>query len=642
MSSITQRRRRSRTLIVALALVVALVAIGGGADFGYAQVKTRAAQLQAALTVKLQAGQKELEAGKASLSQANANHDATLVAEASTHFAAAKVQFLSAGQLADNSTLLRDLELVPSLGSIARSKHTSVSGLSAMGAALSDAGQDLAAIDGELIKPATTGQAGRTLLTALTDAHTGLTKVRGDLDRASTAAKNVDVQSIPAAQQATFLKAKDEIGTAISGIDEFDKLAPVLIDVLGGNGVRNYLVEQVNPAELRAGGGFIGTYSLIQANQGMLKVIRSGDAYDLADPRPLPGHPGFIPIPSPYREIIPQISWSFVDSNLYPDFETNATAAETFVDPRLGVKLDAVIAMDYYTVARMLELTGPITVPGFGTITAANFIPRLLPGDISGDPTHKAILASIAGPLMQRVAGLPPDRWPTLIATLNALAGERHLQAYFNSPSVESEIVRVGWSGSLRPTGASDFMMEVESNYFGTKTNYFLTRHFTVVLTRNGNVLHHQVTVDLINKEPNGLEPRNTYKSDTRLYISSDASAPKDNLIAVKYPNPAPPAGTRMLDGWLYVACCGGRGTAVFSYDTPWATQDNGIDDVYLQKQPGTGIDAIDVTWNDGLGHAYKASGQVSQDVLITLSPTGVTIAAGHPAAATLPSLSLG
>jgi hypothetical protein len=619
-----------------------LVAIGGGADIGYAQVKTRTDQLQAALTVKLQAGQAQLEAGKASLSQANGNHDSTLVAAASAHFAKAKIQFVAAGALADNSTLLRDLEMVPSLGSIARSKHAVVSGLSAMGAALSDAGVDLAVLDGGLIEPAASGQAGHSLLTALTDAHAGLTKVRGDLDRAKAASDHVDVTAIPEAQQATFTKARADIGIALSGLDEFDRLTPVMIEVLGGNGPRNYLVEQVNPAELRAGGGFIGTYSLIRADQGALTVVRSGDAYGLADPRPQPGQKGFIPQPTPYREIVPAVSWSFVDSNIYPDFGSNAVAAENFVNPRLGLKLDAVISMDYYTVAKMLELTGPITVSGFGTLTSSNFISTLIPGDIAGDARHKAALAAVAGPLMERVAALPPDRWPTLISTLNGLVGERHLQAYFNNPSTEDEIARVGWSGSLRPTGARDFMMEIESNYYGTKSNYFLTRHFTVQLARNGNLLHHTVIVDLVNNEPGGLEPRETYKADIRLYVSSNVTSASDNLTPVRYANPPSPDGTTFMDGWLDVICCGGRGRAVFQYDTPWPSHDDGTDEVYLQKQPGTVADKIDVIWKDGFGHVYQASSAFGEDLVLRLSLTNVTVAPGHPAQASLPSLNLG
>jgi len=111
---------------------------------------------------------------------------------------------------------------------------------------------------------------------------------------------------------------------------------PVLTDVLGANGARTYLVEQVKPAELRAGGGSIGTVSLIRAGQGVLKLTRSGDAYELAAGRAAPGQPGYVAPPGPLREFVPNFRWSFVDSNFFPDFPSNAKATEQFAQPRLG------------------------------------------------------------------------------------------------------------------------------------------------------------------------------------------------------------------------------------------------------------------------------------------------------------------
>lgn len=641
-SSRRRRRRRTHKLIVAAVLIAAVAAIGGGAEIGYAAVKTRADQLQAKLTIDLQDGQVELEAGKASLTQANATHDATLVTAATTHFAAARAEFLAAGQLADTSQLLRDLELVPAIGDSVRSKHQAVSGISAMGVAISDAGQDLAGLDGQLIKPSVSGPAGRTLLTVLDQAKTGLVKVRSDFTRAQQAAAQVDLRVVPAGQQAAFIKARTDIGTALAGLDEFDRLLPIMVEVLGGNGPRTYLIEQVNPAELRPGGGFIGTYSVIQANQGTLSVVRSGDAYDLVNPRPLPGQAGFIQQPSPYREIIPNISWSFVDSNIYPDFPTNAKTAESFVQPRIG-QIDAVISMDYYTVAEMLSLTGPLAVPGFGTLTASNFVSTTIKLDLTGSAIHKALLAEVAGPLMQRVAALPSDQWPALIGALNTLAAQRHLQAYFNTASVETEIDRVGWSGSIRPTGAADYMMEVEANYWGNKTNYFLTRRYTVALTKTGNTLHHVVTVDLVNATVCGSEDRTSYRTDFRLFVADTASAVSNNLRPVRYANPAPPAGTRAADGWVPdIYCGGGRGQASFTYDTAWAPTARGVDQIYWQKQPGTVSDPIAITWNNGAGQSYTTAGTLDQDRIISLSATAVSLTAGQPAQATLPSLSLG
>ena len=642
-SSKRARRRRIRRLIAAGVTVLIVVGLGAGAIVSYGSLTAQAADLQAHLTTDLKSAQSDLEAGQASLTQANSTHDLSLVAQAKANFAAAEAQFQAAGQLADNSLLLRALERLPVVGNVALSRHTAVTGISNMGIAVTHAGQDLADLDGQLIKPPSSSQGGRTLLTVLAEVQPSLVKIRSDLVQAQTSAGDVDVEVLPAGQQATFVKARDTITSALAGLDEFDRLVPVLTEVLGGNGYRTYLIEQVNPAELRAGGGFIGTYSVLRADHGTLKLLKSGNAYDLANPRPQPGQPGFIPIPSPLREVIPTTSWSFVDSNVYPDFPSNAKSAIRFAQPRVGVKLDGVIAMDYYTVSKMLDLTGPIVVPGVGTITGSNFIAKILPGDIAGNNTHKEVLASIAGPLMQRVAALPTSRWPALISALNGLASQRHLQAYFNNAAAEDEIDRVGWSGAVNPTRAVDYMMEVESNYYGDKDNYYVARHYTVTLTRNGQTLLHQVTVDIVNGTPCGIYVRTSYRADVRLYFSDGATAESNNLRPVVYANPPPPVGTHLQDGWLPdIPCGGGRGHAVFEYDTPLAASTGNLDEIYWQKQPGTLNDTINVTWNEGAGHTYTAGGILAADRIIVLSQAGATLISGQPALASLPSLSLG
>ena len=643
-SSRRSRRRRTRRLIATGLIIVLVAGIGGGSYLAYGLLKKQAAQLQDNLIADLQAGQRELEAGKASLTQANSQHDVTLVAEATSHFVAAEAQFRAAGQLADGSLLLRVVEGLPKVGSVARSEHTAVTGVADMGIAISKTGQDLADLDGQLIKPPTSSQGGHTLLTVLNEVKPSLVTIRGDLTLAQASAGDVDVSVLPASEQATFLKAKDTITSALAGLDEFDRLVPVLTEVLGGNGYRTYLIEQLNPAELRAGGGFIGTYSVLRADNGNLKVLRSGDAYELANPRPVPGQAGFIPLPMPLREVIPGTSWSFVDSNIYPDFPSNAEAAEKFAQPRLGVKVDGVIAIDYYTVAKMLELTGPIAVPGYATtMTAGNFIPLIIKADIAGTLSHKAILGAIAGPLMERVSALPTSKWPTLIGDLNGLAAQRHIQAYFNTASAEQEIQRVGWSGTVNPTTSTDYMMEVEANYFGDKVNYFLQRHYTVTLTRTGGILHHVITVDFVNNTVCGSYARTSYLANARLFVGQNVSAPTDNLRRVKYPNPPPPLGIRVLDGWLpQVSCNGGRGRSTFTYDTEWGGSVDLPYSIYWQKQPGTLKDSVNVVWNDGSGHVYRISGNLAQDQIITLSASGVALTPGQPAQATLPSLSLG
>jgi hypothetical protein len=254
--------------------VVVVLASGSGAGvLAYTNVKDQATQLQAELTVHLLAGQTQLEAAKTSLKQANSNHDQALIAQATVHFTTAKVEFMVARQIADNSTLLQRLAAVPELGGMARSRHVAVDAIADVGVAIADAGRELADLDGQLIKPATKGQEAKTLLTVLNQTKTSLVKVRADFVTAKAAAALVDVQVLPASQRAGFLKAKATLDSALTAMDEFDRLVPVITELVGGNGPRTYLVEQVNPAELRAGGGFIGTFSLIQADHGAVKLM---------------------------------------------------------------------------------------------------------------------------------------------------------------------------------------------------------------------------------------------------------------------------------------------------------------------------------------------------------------------------------
>jgi hypothetical protein len=620
---------------------------GGGASvLAYSTVKAQAGQLQAQLTVHLQTAQGELEAAKASLKSANSTHDQALIAQANVHFTSAKVQFMVARQIADSSQLLQRLEAVPAVGDLARARQLAVDGIAGMGVAISDAGLELANLDGQLIKPATSGgQQGRTLLSVLNQTNSSLVIVRGDLDRAQKAAAQVDIQVVPVSLQATFLNARATIISAVAAADEFARLVPIITELLGGNGARTYLIEQVNPAELRPGGGFIGTYSVLRADQGTLRLIRSGDAVELIGTRARPGQPGYVAPPGPLREsLLQNTSWSFIDSNFSADFPSNAKAGESFAQPWLGAHIDAVISIDYYTVAKMLDLTGPLSIPGFGiTVNASNFVPLIAQYDLANSPAHKAILIAVAGTLMNRVATLSPDHWPALIAALNDLAAARHLQAYFNNSNVEKEIDQFGWSGTLNPTNARDYMMEVESNLGATKANYFVTRHFTVELTRSGGMLHHKVTIDIVDNMPYSYRPGEFYSAYLRLYVSDSASSARDNLRPAKYPNPAAPAGMRMIDGWIpTIHGYGHSAQAVFEYDTPWIADGRGEGQIYWQKQSGTLNDAVDVKWNDGNGHSYTVSGDLNQDRVINFSASRVSLTAGRPAQAKLPSLSLG
>jgi hypothetical protein len=643
------RRFTSTGRLTALAIVVAiLLATGGGIAFAYSSATRQINEVERVTITHLEQGQADLEAAKDALKQANATHDDKLIAKARQSFTDARDHFLAAGKAADDSALLRQAEGLPVVGAMARTRHQAVDNVSEMGVELAMAGLDLTDLDAQLIKPAGSGQQGQGLLAVVNTVATKTSSVKDKLQLALKAADRVDLTVLPVAQKGTLIKARNTIALALAGIVQFQALVPILTEVLGGNGTRNYLVEQLNPAELRPGGGFIGTYSVLRVDGGKLQLVASGNAADLIWPRVDLGQPGYVPPPAPMLQLIPTASWSFIDSNFYPDFPSNAQSAIRFAQPKLGMHIDAVIAIDYYTIAALLKVSGPVAVPGYHlTLTADNFISTVVTydvaavSDLSAVAVHKAILAAAAGPLLQHIVALPPPAWPSLIAALNDLASSRHLQVYFANAKVQDTMTDYGWSGVTKATG-HDYVMEVEANLGATKANYFVTRQYTLELTRAGTVLHHKLTVDIADNMPYVERPHEYYKAYIRLFISDYSSNANSDLSAPHYRNLPNPPGTKLVDGWMLIHGYGHHRIVVFQWDTPWKANGRGEAQLYWQKQPGVSNDGVTVIWRDGGGHTYTAKGDLSGDRIVMFSSRGLSLVGGQVGNAQLPTLGLG
>jgi len=196
----------------------------------------------------------------------------------------------------------------------------------------------------------------------------------------------------------------------------------------------------------------------------------------------------------------------------------------------------------------------------------------------------------------------------------------------------------------LNPAGARDYFYEVESNFGATKANFFVDRKYQVDLSVAGDKLHHHVLVNLQDSTPGGLNGGRLYRYYVRFYVLDAAAGLKiGDVFGDKNPLTEIPAGMKMADGWWQINIDPrtgvGRSQITLDYDTPWTAADAKQHQIYWQKQPGTLTDAAHITWTVG-GHRYEASGDLGQDRVITLTPSGVTLTPGQAGTAKLPSLS--
>jgi hypothetical protein len=640
----TRSARSGRALVARVVVAVLLVGVIGTAALAAVAYLT-ARPVENQVISEFTAGQAQLEAGKTLLQKATKDHSQAELDNARDDFLSARTHFNRGPEIVAQNPFLQAASVIgiPYVATRLRAARS----LALMGSSLASAALIGVDVDALLIHPqAGSGSSGP--FAVLSQMGQKVPEIRQDLANAQQAAQAVDASLLSSSQASSLKKAVSSINKALTSVDQLGSILPVLLEILGGNGPRGYLVEQASNPELRAGGGFIGSYSIVTANSGQIKIWKSGSVDYWIYPRPVRGQPGYVEPPGPLLDFVANKSWDLADSNYFPDFKTSAHWAEVFAQSQRHVKLDGVISIDPDFVAALLNVTGPMTVPGYNvTVSSANFTSWLFQQQFAlknVTPTKKYVFAVIAAKLMGTLTSLPPSQWPALMTQLNNMASERHLQVYFNDGPAEAIMNQYGWSGAMNPRQSTEYLYEVESNFAASKVNHFVSRTYAVNLSLVNGKLHHVITVTIKNSEPPWYEGGNIYDCFLRLYIPSAATGMNVPTLRQKhFVDQTVPSGYREFQGWAYIPVGSSTGYGLqvlqFVYDTPWSPT-AGTQTIYWQKQPGTASDRIAITWTS-TGGRYSATGSLTSDQVIELTASGVTLASGQAGTATIPSLSL-
>ncbi len=280
----------------------------------------------------------------------------------------------------------------------------------------------------------------------------------------------------------------DEIARAAKEADLVGELARTLPAMLGGDGERVYFVAFLNPAEQRGGGGFLGSYAELRANDGRLKMTRSGSIIDLIDAVPqgrrtLDGPADYL---RRYGVFHPE---DFLqDVPFSPHFPFTAEVLSQLYPQSGGTHLDGILAVDPYALAAMLTFTGPIKVDGFDQpLTAQNAAEVLVrdqyvlfDANVQSDQDRRRdTLDELAESTFRRLTegSLPGPR--QLQETLGPMVRQRRLQMHADRPAEQRLLDRVGLDGAMHATGVGDYLMVSHQNLGNSKIDAYLQRSTT-------------------------------------------------------------------------------------------------------------------------------------------------------------------
>lgn len=302
-------------------------------------------------------------------------------------------------------------------------------------------------------------------------------ETRGAIERADTLLSSalesldkVSVADLPEDKREQFLSLKTKLPEALSGMRLFLDHGDILADVLGGNGPRKFLFLFENNQEMRATGGFIGSYAFLDVNDGQVRKFFVDGIFNPDGQL----HTDIVP-PEPIQKI--SAGWSLHDSNWFPDFPVSAEKAISFYEKTGGPTVDGVIAFTPEILRKFLAITGPIRMDAYGvTVDADNFLETIqYQVEVAYDKEEnkpKQILSDLAPILLDRIFGeqAVPGAFGKALSAVEEGLSEKHMLFYFRNSDMERLVRNVGWSGEVLSSDR-DYLSVIHSNINGYKTD---------------------------------------------------------------------------------------------------------------------------------------------------------------------------
>jgi len=486
---------------------------------------------------------------------------------------------------------------------------------------------DLLGFKGEGIQGANTGDGAKTAQDRIDFVVKSLPDLLPKIDQISAKMKTVagEISEINAdrypekykgkAVRASIKNAQElvaQTATLLVGGKPVIESAPYL---LGMDSPRTYLVLFQNDKEIRPTGGFMTAYSIMKVDKARFSPVLSNDIYTL-DAQYKPS----IPAPEPIVKYIkgPYVlskNLRFRDMNWSPDFAVSMQTVSAAAK-QVGIgDIDGIIAVDTQLLVNLLDVIGPIGVPGFGNFSTkidpeckcAQVIHELesfadVEGPIIWDPlTGKIILRppnsdnrkKIIGPLMNSILanamGQPKEKLAPLFGSVYKSLIEKHVLFYLMDEQKEKVMRDFGLGGTIYDAGAikdydGDYLHINDANLGGRKSNLYATEDVEQVITVDKGVVTKTVTITYKNPEKQDGWLNSVLPTWVRVYVPRGSTLIASEGLEAKA-EPYEDLGKTVFAGFFQLRP-EGMAKVTFKYTLPIKVSKEYK--LLIQKQPGT------------------------------------------------------
>ena len=349
----------------------------------------------------------------------------------------------------------------------------------------------------------------------------------------------VSVNELPisASQKTEFSSLMGQLPAIQSQITQVQSDVGMVAWLLGVGQQRRFLVQTMDTAELRPGGGFTGDYGVLQINNGRMSPFTLTDVtlIDYAENGTAIGRTA-----PPGYSWMNFGNWGVRDSNLSGDFPTTARMTMQLFEQEGGGPVDGDIALTPAVIAHVMYATGSVKMPGYNiTVTPQNLeywihyyqqnpIAISQEKQISGNYSHsgrKAFTGELGQLVLARVRHLPPSKLIGVFKQALKDIQSRDLEIYFNDPSAENWLVQHGYSGSMNTFSHVDGFNVTQANISISKASQYVhtTLEDDVTLDASGGATHN-LTITLNYQQTGPVYGYDTYADYIRVYAPANAT----------------------------------------------------------------------------------------------------------------------
>ena len=297
------------------------------------------------------------------------------------------------------------------------------------------------------------------------------------LDKLNASFEKLPINFVPGYRGDVLKQLSQDIPRLKQAIIDSDPYINIFLNFVGSDIVKRYLFIFQNNQELRATGGFIGSFGMMNIDRGVVKSLDIKEIYN-----PDGQLAKNILAPTPLQELTTR--WYLRDSNWFADFPTSAKKIISLYEKTGGATPDGIISLTPTVIERLLLITGPITLEEYGvTINSDNFVKiTQYQTGVNYDKLEnkpKQFISDLAPILINKLLSSDASKYQKIIEALNNSFQEKHILLYFLDSNSQNIVNKYNLGGQLYST-PKDYLSIVHTNIGGYKTDGVMQENLNI------------------------------------------------------------------------------------------------------------------------------------------------------------------